>query len=183
MENTEKLFNELFKFETNQEVRHRGDTKGGIADMGLLILNRQISESIDDDGNKIYERLYICRMVRYSGSGEVNKFYERELMTTEEYNRLSANQEAERNQMRTEIRQIQEEVYKAFGVDQFSEMHLIKNGKIDKDSIYKPSGFSLGEKGTKLKIRKVAGLNYDEDKREEVGSRKEFEIIEKPHKD
>lgn len=78
-------FNTIFKYKINDEVMHRGDTKSYTADMGLLVLNRVLIESEDDESNKIYERFYHCRMIRFSGSGDIAKFSEKELMSIGEY--------------------------------------------------------------------------------------------------
>ena len=177
MNKTEQLFDELFKYQGNQELRHKGDTKGSIADMGLFVLSRYLVETTDDDGKKLYERSYMCRMVKFSGSGETAHFREKELMTVDEYNQRSTEEETKRNRRREEARQIQDEIYKAFGVDERTELYLKKDGKVDKSVIYKVSGFIRSKKdGTELHLRKVAGMKFG-DERTEVKSKDEFEIV------
>lgn len=174
MQKAKELFNELFTFDVNEEVRHKGDTKGGLADMGLLVLSRQLIETTDDDGNKLYEKIYVCRMVRFSGSGDINRFREKELMTIDEYNRKAAEEENERNWRREEVRQIEREIFDAFGIDRQSEIYLMKDGQPDKSAVYKPSGFSRSkDEGTKLILRKVAGLEFGDEKAE-ITSKDEF---------
>lgn len=120
---TESVFDSLFKFAVNQELRHKGDTKEYSNDMGLLVLHRIISESVDDDGNRQFSRFYHCRMIRFSGSGEIAQFSEKELISIPEYLALQIERKQESEDMRENAQQIQSDVYKAFGVTKASRVY------------------------------------------------------------
>lgn len=176
----EKVFNENFKYEVNQQLRHRGDTKGYSADMGLLVLHRLMYESCDDDGNKTYARYYVCRLVKFSGSGETAQFQEKELMTIEDYQRQSLEDEADRNRMRNEVRQTQQEIYSAFGISEEDYLRLNdENGKLIEDKKFRLSGFSLAEGVPKIIVREVLqSLDKKIDNpSKELTSKDQFEII------
>lgn len=175
-----KMFNENFKYEVNQQLRHRGDSKGYSADMGLLVLHRLMYESCDDDGNKTYARYYVCRLVKFSGSGETAQFQEKELMTIEDYERQRMKDEADRNRMRNEVRQIQKEVYSAFGVSEEDYLKLKdENGKLIEDKKFRLSGFSLADNVPKITVREVLqSLDRKIDNpSKELTSKDQFEII------
>jgi hypothetical protein len=164
---TEELFNALFKFDVNQEIRHKGDSKSHVADMGLLILSRQLLESADDEGNKIYERSYLCRMVRFSGSGDVGRFKESELLTIEEYDKESLEKEHKRNQMREDLRQTEKDIFSLFKVSRGDAIQLKKEGEVDKSATYRVNGFRRSkEEGSFITLRKVAGLEIGDEKKE-----------------
>lgn len=171
-----QLFNSKFKFRLNQEVRHRGDSKHGFSnDMGLLILRRQLEEASDDDGNVHYTRNYVCRMIKFSGSGDMALFRENELMSIQEYNQKAVEDEVERDEMRREMHAVKDEIFKSFGVARGMEVYLKKGGEVDKTIVYKVSGFERDEKGTRLSLRREAGEGHPID-RVFVASKDEFEI-------
>jgi len=175
-----ELFDEQFKYQINQDLRHRGDKKGYAADMGLLVLHRLMYESTDDDGNKLYERAYICRLVKFSGSGETAQFREKELITTEEYERQSLQQEIDRNAMRNDARATQKEVYAAFGVSDGDFLRLKDSeGKIIEDKKYRVTGFSMIGDVVKLGVTECL-ISLDkkvERDTKELTSVEQFEII------
>jgi len=124
-QNLTEFFDGKFKFQINQSLRHKGDSKESYsADMGLLVLERHIIESEDDDGNRLYERAYVCRTIQFSGSGQLMRFSEKELMTVEEHEIERENVKAQSQKMRNEVRQMQKEVYEAFGISEESVIYL-----------------------------------------------------------
>lgn len=161
MKDLEKLFKDLFKFEVHQDVRHKGDTKSHMADMGLLVLERRIIETEDDDGNKIYNRQYVCRMTRFSGSGDLAAFKESELMSIEEYNVLSIKRENQRNEQRDKLRQMEKEIYTYFGVAKGVEVRLKGVEGIDEKVILKPCGFEKTEGKAKIRLRIIEGQSCE----------------------
>ena len=177
----QELFNEQFKFNLNQEVRHKGDNKNAMSsDMGLLVLRRSLEENSDDDGNVHYTRNYICRMIRFSGSGDLAQFKESELLTMEEYNKMTIKAEQEREDMRNEMYATKQEIFKSFGVNRGTEVYIkrIEGEKavVDKSSIYKVTGFSRSKDETLLHLRKEAGEGRTMDE-VRVKSKDEFEIV------
>lgn len=191
MENTtaKQLFNEQFKFNINQEVRHRGDSKKDFLtnDLGLLILQRVLIETADDDGNVHYTRQYICRMIRFSGSGDIAQFKESELMSIQEFTEKSIKDEQEREDMRNTANELKDEIFCSFGVVRNTSVRLTELTKPDpssqdqqpklKDSReYKVKGFVRSQEGTFLVLRTVAGEGIPSDEKL-VRSKHEFEII------
>lgn len=181
MENVtaKQLFNEQFKFALNLEVRHKGDNKHGMSsDMGLLVLRRVLEENSDDDGNVHFTRNYICRMIRFSGSGDLAQFKESELMTIEEYNRRAVEEEQQREDMRNDMYATKQEVFNSFGVKRGTEVYLKNGDTVDKENIYKVTGFSMNKEETILILRKEAGEGKTLDE-VRVKSKSEFELITK----
>lgn len=181
MENlaAKQLFNEQFKFALNLEVRHKGDNKHGMSsDMGLLILRRNLEENSDDDGNIHFTRNYICRMIRFSGSGDLAQFKESELMTISEYNERAVKEDQEREEMRNDMYATRQEIFKSFGVQRGTEVYLKNGESIDKSNVYKVTGFSRSKEETILILRKEAGEGKTIDEAR-VKSKSEFEIIDK----
>src|SRR5271163_1276646 len=161
MENdlAKQIFNGQFKFKLNQEVRHKGDSKNGMSsDMGLLVIERTLQEDQDDDGNVHYNRNYICRMIRFSGSGDLGRFKESELLNMTEFNEKSLKQETEREEMRADMYALQKEIFTSFAVKRNTRIYL-KNadGTVDKTNVYVVTGFSRSDEGTFLSIRMEAG--------------------------
>ncbi|MDB5240914.1 MAG: hypothetical protein JWP57_1539 [Spirosoma sp.] len=150
----ESVFDTLFKFSVGQELRHKGDSKDRIADMGLLVLKRVMFENQDDDGNRGFERAYHCRLVKYSGSGEIGQFSERELLTVDEYDQEVADREQKQTERREKMRVLQEDIYKAFGVTKHSRITL----KSDPETQYRVSGWGTGKDGSRLHLTEVYGL-------------------------
>lgn len=173
----QELFNEQFKFKINQEVRHKGDNKnGGHSDMGLLVLKRLLEEECDDDGNSHFVRNYVCRMIRFSGSGDLARFKESELMTITDYNIRAIEDEREREEMRNQMYNTEKEVFDSFGVKRGTEVHLANGNNVDKENIYKVSGFSTDKYETLLHLRKVIGEGKTVDM-VKVKSKSEFQVI------
>jgi hypothetical protein len=181
-DNTElqSVFNNLFKYQVSQELRHRGDTKSFTADMGLFVNSRVLVETVDDDGNKLYERLYICRVIRFSGSGEQFQFREKELMTIEEYTIKQVHDNEERNQMQNNARQTEKEIYAAFGVTKDTHVYMKDEfGNVLKDKKFRPSGFSLMNEKMELSLTEVITTTEKvERERKTVTSKDQFQVIE-----
>lgn len=176
MENLKEIFAQQFKFNLNQEVRHKGDNKHGMhSDMGLLVLRRTLEEHSDDDGNTHFTRNYICRMIRFSGSGDLAQFKESELLSIEDYNKKVVKEQAEREEMQHHMYQIKKEIYKSFGVEKDTEVYLIKNGGVDISKTYRVSGYQQDQQGTVLHLREVGGEGSTS-KTINVKSKEEFEI-------
>lgn len=172
-----ELFESQFKFNLNQELRHKGDNKHGMSsDMGLLVLRRSIEENADDDGNVNYTRYYVCRMIRFSGSGDLAQFKESELLSISDYNRKVSEEEEERNQMRNEMHWVKSEVMASFGVSMETEVYLKVDGQADKTRTYKVSGYRQDATGTFLKLRLVAGQGRTIE-HTEVKSNDDFEVV------
>lgn len=163
MEHLEQIFDELFKFKNNESVKHRGDKKSMhlSSDMGLLILQRHLIESVDDDGKKYFERQYLCRLVAFSGSGQIQLYKERELMSSSEFAAIEVKEQEERDEIHQKNKERTAEIFKAYGVQRGSIVKL----KSDAENEYKVSGFK-GGKDTgiyELGLRKLSGLKFDED--------------------
>lgn len=151
MENKEvaKLFADSFKFAINQDVRHKGDNKHGHSnDLGLLVLKRQIEETEDDNGNVYYKRQYVCRMIRFSGSGDLALFKEAELMSVSEYNERVIKEEEEREEMRNNAHFTNKAIFGFFGVHRDTHVYLKSpDGTVDKTEEYRVTGFSSTKEG------------------------------------
>ena len=182
MENTKakELFETQFKFKLGEPVRHKGDNKHGMsADMGLLILSRQLEECADDDGNSHYNRIYFCRLIKFSGSGSIASFKESELITVEEYNKQAVQEEERRDDMRNQMYSTKKAIFASFGVQRGTEVYLKIDGIADKTKVYAVSGYSTGpEEGTLLSLRMEAGEGKTVNE-VRVKSKDEFEIITK----
>jgi hypothetical protein len=177
MSELKTMFDQNFKFSSNETVRHRADTKSITADMGLLILQRVLVESLDDENNSVYERFYHCRMIKFSGSGEVARFSEKELMSLKEYEENKMKEDFERNQMRQDAKRVEEEVMELFDIEKEDYVYLIKEGQPDKSKKYRMSGFHVSNEGIKLSLREsLLTVNNQEVQRErvEVSSKDEF---------
>lgn len=178
-ENIQSMFNETFKFSINDEVRHKGDTKGYTADMGLLVLKRVLIESQDDDGGFNYERFYHCRMIRFSGSGDMAQFSEKELMSIKEYTEKKVKDEFEMNQHRDESKRVEKEVMELFNITKEDYVHLKdESGNTDTTKKYRMTGFSIDQHGTKLSLTEslMTASKNENVKREQkyVSSKDEF---------
>ena len=175
-----QLFNDHFKFSLGEEARHKGDGKNGYnSDMGLLIIQRKLLETQDDDGGSHFTREYVCRMIRFGGSGDLALFRETELLSMTEYNKKVVEQEEERQDMRNHQQEVKKAIFSSFGVERGTEVHLKKEGVVDTTKIYKVSGFETSEKeGTKLRLRIEAGEGRGAEA-VDVVSKDEFEVITK----
>lgn len=176
------MFSETFKFSINEEVRHRGDTKAYTADMGLLVLQRVITQSEDDSENNTYERFYHCRMIRFSGSGDIARFSEKELMSIKEYEEKKMKDDFERDSMRQDAKRVEKEVMELFGVTKEDYLYLKDvSGQIDKSKKFRMTGFGIEEKTVKLFLTEslMTASKNDSVKREhkEVKSKDEFEKV------
>lgn len=183
MENTKakELFDSQFKFKINDDVRHKGDSKGDSfsSDLGLLVLSRTLEEAADDDGNCHYLRIYVCRMIKFSGSGDLARFKESELMTMEEYNRKKIYDEQQREDMRNQMYASKKAIFASFGVQKGTEVYLKINEIVDKTKVYAVSGYSTGkDDGTYLILRMEAGEGKTCNE-VRVKSKDEFELLQK----
>lgn len=167
-----ELFDSKFKFKINQELRHKGDSKHSFsADMGLLVLERHIEEVQDDDGNRIFRRCYICRLIRFSGSGDLARFAEQELIDLEEHNKKSAERESMMEETRRSFKLLKDKVFKNLGIKRGAKIYLKKDGKLDKTSVYTVDGCS--SKGDIFKVN----VSNDEGKQTSVSALGDFEVI------
>jgi hypothetical protein len=139
------LFDGKFKFAIGEDVRHRGDTKGGYADMGLLVLERHLIEVVNDNNESAFERCYVCRMVRFSGSGDMARFKEKELMTIKEYEMLKEERDTDSNQRRTDARKVEQEVMELFGISKEDYLYEVVDGKPNTSMRFRMTGFSIGK--------------------------------------
>jgi hypothetical protein len=172
-----ELFSSGFKFKINQEVRHKGDNKKGNPDMGLLVVRRLIEEMEDESGSSVFQKIYVCRMVKFSGSGELASFQEAELLSIEEHEVRCIEDENWRNEVRSQIKETQEEIYGAFGVNRKSELYLLVNGEPDKSEIYVVAGYHLADgEIPRLSLRNKLGIGKASI-RVEVSSKTQFAII------
>ena len=173
-----ELFNEQFRFEINQEVRHRADFKANFSsDLGLLVIQRVLEEQSDDDGNVNFSRMYTCRLIRFSGSGDLARFKESELMTIEEYNRKAVLEEQEREDMRNEMYETKKEIFASFGVKRGTEVYLKDGDNIDKTFVYKVTGFAQGKKEGAVLILKIEAGEGRTVNEVRVKSKSEFVIV------
>lgn len=157
---TKELFDSQFKFQVNQSVKHRGDTKEKhVSDLGLLILNRVIIEELDDDGESRFNRMYQCRVLRFSGSGDVISFKESELMSEEEYVRMGVELDIQRQGIREEMNATRDRVFKHFGVARKSVVKL----KGD-DNTWQVCGFHAEGGKYSLSLRLEEGNSAEDSK-------------------
>lgn len=142
-----EVFNQQFKFKMNERVRHKGDTHKYDADMGLLIIQRELVEQLNSDGESIFERYYVCRMIRWSGSGDLGRFKETEIMNVDDYNELKHKEDSERDDMRRQGRMIEKEIMEIFGVSKEDYLHEVVDGKPDTNKKFRITGFKTDDKG------------------------------------
>jgi hypothetical protein len=183
MNNTEisVLFDSKFKFQINQSLRHKGDSKEAFSsDMGLLVLERHVIETEDDDGNRLYERSYVCRSIQFSGSGQLIRFSEKELMTVEEHEVERERVKEQGQRMRNEVRQMQKETYAAFGITEETILYLKDvDGNVDETKKYRVSGFSSGDGELSISLREML-MSLDKKPQHEyikVTSKDQFQIV------
>lgn len=180
MEKIKELFDEYFKFKINDTVRHKADGKnndwGTTTEMGLLILARTIEEEIDDSNNAVYSKHYHCRMIKFAGSGSIASFKEQELMSTEEFMRKQIEDKEWSNNVREEMKQTEQEIFKSFNVKRGTQIYLIKDGITDKENPYRISGYFSNAEKTVLSARAVLGEGK-ENKSIELKSKGEFEVV------
>jgi hypothetical protein len=176
-ENLNQLFEQQFKFKLNESVKHRGDkTEGFSSDMGLLVLNRALVEEADDYGNINYSKQYACRMIRFSGSGQISFFNEKELYALDEYTEQSVKDKIRRDEIHHEMNESKNEVYKSFGVKMGTKVYLTKDGAADKSKVYVVAGFRQDKNGTILNLRDEAGEGATTAKTD-IKSKSEFEVV------
>jgi hypothetical protein len=146
-------FDAIFKFQINQPVRHKGDTKNDYsADMGLLVLERHLIESEDADNNRTYEKAYVCRMIRFSGSGDLARFQERELMSIADHTKEQLDRQQESNEMRNDCKMVEKEIMQIFDVTKEDYLYEIVNGTPDTSKKFRWSGFKIDDTGATLLV-------------------------------
>ncbi len=148
------------------------------SDMGLLVLQRFLIENADDDGNSHFTRNYNCRMIKFSGSGDVANFKESELMTMHDYNQRSVELQQEREEMRNNMYTITKEIFDSFGVKRNTQVYLKNGDVVDKANIYKVTGYARNSQETILLLRQEAGEGKTTDE-VRVKSKSEFELLTK----
>lgn len=147
MQQLTQLFNDKFKFQLSQQLRHKGDSKGRHfdADCGLLVLARVVEESIQSGTlEPIYELTYHCRSIQFSGSNQIHKFYEHELMSMEEFNEQRIRDENWREEMKADMRRAEKEIMELFEVTKDDYLYLKKDGVVDKSKKYRVTGWGTG---------------------------------------
>jgi hypothetical protein len=145
-----ELFEQQFKFRMNERVRHKGDTHKYDADMGLLIIQRELVEQLNSDGESCFERYYVCRMIRWSGSGDLGRFKETEIMNVEDYNNLKIQEDSDRDDMRRQGRMIEKEIFEIFGVNKEDYLYEVINGTPDTTKKFRVTGFKNDDKGVAI---------------------------------
>jgi hypothetical protein len=177
MEIAKQLFNDWFKFELNQEVRHKGDNKQNYSsDLGLLVLSRVLEEQKSDDGIVHFDKVYHCRMIRFSGSGDIARFKESELLSMDEYTSKKVLEDRKFEEARMHVNEFSEEVWASFGVQRGTKVHLVFEGKTDTSKVFKVSGYKSSQEGTLLTVREVGGIGST-NKEFELRNRHEFVLV------
>lgn len=165
--NLDLLFDQFFKHRIEDSVYHKSDTRSELgADLGLLIVAREMKQIKTDTmcqetGNLIssfsYDKIYICRMIRYGGSGEIGAFRELELMSQEDYDIMVAIRTDEKNKAREEVRRRSNEIFAHFGVRRGEFVYLRKGLKpeaeVQNNVKYVVVGFQVEADVYKLKVR------------------------------
>jgi hypothetical protein len=148
-----ELFEKSFKFKINDVLRHKADKNEHSVDAGLLVLSRTISEEKDD----VFELYYECRIINYSGAGQIFRFHERELLTVEEYTLLKLNERTTLDNMHKRMKEGFKDIYDYFGVEEKGSVTLK-----DKEGQYKIIGCGSDHSQRKvfLKLRKVDNGNF-----------------------
>jgi hypothetical protein len=80
-------------------------------------------------------------MIRFSGSGDIGRFSERELQSIEEYKDKKLKSELENIEMRNEARQVEKEIMELFEINKEDYVYLIKNGEVDRSKKFRMCGF------------------------------------------
>lgn len=148
-----EIFDKQFKFQCGQTLRHKGDKKEyGMNDMGVLVLARNMSQEINDN-ELIFERTYHCRLIALSGSGQVISFKEHELQTIEDWQKSAISQEVERNLMRSDVNQLEDDILKQFDLSKRDRFYIRdSNGNINKEKEYRMNGFRANKDTGKYEI-------------------------------
>lgn len=172
-----ELFNAQFKFAVNQEVRHKADKKNsfGNSDMGMLIMERILRESVDDNGSTFYTRHYVCRCIKFGDSGDLIWFKESELLDMDTYRAKAAEEEEKREEASAAIRRLKSRVFESFGVKRDTKIVLVNDP--DQTNIYEVSGWHSSGEGTVLTASLIAGQGKPQ-KTIEIKSSTEFKIVE-----
>lgn len=147
------IFDRQFKFQCGQTLRHKADKKEyGMNDMGVLVLARNLQQEILNN-SLIFERTYYCRMIAMSGSGQVVSFKEYELQTIEEWQKSSVSAEVERNLLRSDVNQMEDDILKQFDISKRDRFYLKdSSGNVDKEKEYRMNGFRSNKDTGKYEI-------------------------------
>lgn len=159
-----EIFDRKFKFQCGQTLRHKGDKKEyGMNDMSVLVLARNMQQEII--GNSlVFENHYHCRMIAMSGSGQVVSFKEYELQTVEEWQKSSVSAEVERNLLRSDVNQMEDDILKQFDLSKRDRFYLKdSSGNVDKEKEYRMNGFRSNKDTGKyeISVRHSNTLNSD----------------------
>lgn len=159
-----EIFDRQFKFQCGQTLRHKGDKKEyGSNDVGILVLARNLSQEINEN-SLIFERTYHCRMIAFSGSGQIINFREHELQTIEEWQLNSVSQEVERNLMRNDMNRLEDDILKQFDLSKHDRFYLKDStGQVDKAKEFRMNGFKSNKETSKyeISVRQSNTLNID----------------------
>lgn len=148
-----EIFDKQFKFQCGQTLRHKGDKKEyGMNDMGVLVLARTFTQEIIDN-SLIFQRTYHCRMIAMSGSGQIINFKEYELQTVEEWQKSAVSSEVERNLLRSDVNQLEDDILKQFDLSKRERFYLKDaSGNVDKEKEYRMNGFRANKETGKYEI-------------------------------
>lgn len=173
------IFDNHFKFQTDERVRHKGDgSNHGSADLKMLITGRYLEEVIGDGETTIYQKFYKCRCIKFSGSGQEIYFKEHELLSISEWQQLMVKEEAFRNENRDSFRKEFKAVYDFYGVTKKS--HLKVKGS---DKLFKITGLSgTSKKGVyELHIEEIVTDNSFNKERRYISNKEDIsEVVDPP---
>jgi len=154
----EEFFDSQFRYKIEQEVRHKADTKSEFsADMGLLVLHRYIVEEKERDGSSSFKYRYLCRMIKFSGSGGTGEFTEGELMSVDEYEQARIERQERHHNMRERMKELQKEIYDSFEVEKGAMYYLREEGRreFNKTKKYKLVGWTKEKNSVCVKFREM----------------------------
>jgi hypothetical protein len=157
------VFDNHFKFAISSEVRHKGDKKEyGTHDMGLFIVGRFIEERLDDSEGTVYKKIYHCRMIRFSGSGDIAAFAETELQSVEDWRKDAVKEEVERNMMRDDILRLETDILKEFGIKKSDRFKIVD---MEETKEFRMNGFKTNKDTGKyeISVRQTNTLDTQQD--------------------
>ena len=157
-----EIFDQQFKFQVGQTLRHKGDKKEyGANDVGVFVLALVMQQELHDN-SLIFERSYHCRIIAFSGSGQIFNFKEHELQTIQEWQQSAVNQEVERNMLRSDCTQLEGDILNQFGLSKQDRFYLKNSdGEVDNTKEFRMNGFrSNKETGNyEISVRQCNTLN------------------------
>lgn len=156
-DNLTELFDTVFKFKLDQEVRHKADNKSSYGTVGMIVMSREIQQTSNSDGANTFDRIYTCRLFSYSDNARIIMVKETELMSQEEYKKRQAEVEAEMEEQRRITREYSNRVFQSFGVNRGCVVYLKNGEEVDESTPYEVTGWSHGPEATKLNLVQMAG--------------------------